>query len=115
MPSTKDDVTLQALRELQSVGVGQDASVEDAQAINLKACIAYLNGRGVADLRNEYFADAFPDDLVLPLARFCAARAAVSFGLGLDVAVAMEAAAERDLRALTQVPFVYSPVEADYF
>lgn len=114
MPKAVADVVNRALYELRVIGVGQSPSVEDVEAIDVKACVAILNGKRAVDLRGAVLADAIPDEFFYPLALYCAGRNGAAFGLPPADAMTMEMRGEQEIRQIA-APFYYDNVQPDYF
>ncbi len=120
MSFTKATLIEQALNNLGVLGAGQPVAAEDFDRVErvLKSTIALLSAQKVVCLEAEYDADAFPDEVLLPLADILAANAASSYQLGgADVTAARQLAqlAEVGLRSMAETGRGEQATPASYF
>lgn len=115
MAVTPTQIAEQALRELNALDAGQIANADDVAAVNVAACVAMLKAKGAVDLTADLQNSAIDDAFLLPLARYCAGRAAPSFGVTVGDAVALERIGEREVRHVAALAHVYEPVKTEYF
>jgi len=120
MPFTKAMLIKRTLEVLGLLGSGQSVSAEDAESIGgtISGVVAMLQVKRVISLTSELSADAFPDELLLPLATIVARHAAASFGLsGQDLAAIklLSDDAEDDIRAMFPSERGGQPTPGTYF
>lgn len=115
MPVTTTQIAEQALRELSVLGAGQLASADDIVTVNVPACAAMLKLKRAVDLVADVQNEAIDDAFFFPLARYCAGRAAASFGFPVTDGVTLEQIGEREIRQIAALEHVTEPVIVEYF
>jgi len=120
MAVTKAQLFKHALHVLGVLANGQSVSAEDADTLEpiMASVVALLATKRVIALSSELAADAFPDELLLPLGVILARHAAATYGIsGNDLAVikVMSDDAEDDIRAMFPSERGAQPTPGTYF
>lgn len=111
MPRTREELKRAILAKLNVVGVGEIASAEDIQTVDLHidTRVAHLVASGVI---NGFDFSAIPETMFEDVATHVASAAAPDFGQPSSADA--EARAEANLRRLLR-PTASTPVKPDYF